>query len=86
MDSSILKVSKSPQRSILNSGVSGSSIVPPRVQTSASHAHRYEGTPATAETESKAVGHLSQTAIANSLNSRNTQVVEACSTAFPKII
>ena len=72
MNSSVLRASESPQRSGDSSMVRGSSIIPPRVQTSAAHARRYEG--AFGVQESGVSGsHVSRAAIADGLDSRNTQ-------------
>jgi hypothetical protein len=48
----VLRSTQSPQRTGVNSGVRGISIISPRVQTSAAHARRYEGAAGTAVPES----------------------------------
>ena len=69
-NSSTLRSSQSPKRS---GAVSGSSIIPPRVQTSAAHARRYEG----GVGDSGVIGsHVSRATIADGLDSRNTQALE----------
>jgi len=74
----VLRSTQSPQRTGVNSGVRGISIIPPRVQTSAAHARRYEGAAATAVPGSGIVGsHASRAAIADSLDNRNTQVLQS---------
>lgn len=77
ISSSVLRAPQSPQRAGVSSGVRGSSIIPPRVQTSAAHARRYEGLAALGVEDSGAVGsQVSRAAISDGLDSRNTQVLE----------
>ena len=78
LSSGVSRSTQSPQRTGVNSGVRGISIIPPRVQTSAAHARRYEGAAATVVPESGIVGnHASRAAIADSLDNRNTQVLQS---------